>query len=297
MEDNNQKNTTNTTDTPVIAPVEPPAAAPAPVVADVTSSEVVDTIIVPATPTPTTETTVATAGNSSAIKQYVIAGLIIVVMGSGLLYALEEQGRIDTQLFSGISEMITPTPLAAIVNDVTIPLANFEKNKKQLEQAATAQGADVASESVQAEIKKQALDVLVNTELLKQAAVTAGIMVTAEQVDARYAEIITSLGSEEQLQIKMAELGITTESLRKDIEGEIMVQTHLAKAVDVSKITIDPAEAKAVYDQANTPEAKLPPFEQVKSEIESQLSLGKEQELVNAYIETLRTAAKIEIKI
>ena len=76
-----------------------------------------------------------------------------------------------------------------------------------------------------------------------------------------------------------------------------MIQTHLAKAVDVRTVILDPKEVRTVYDQANTPEAKLPPFEQVKGEIESQLRLGKEQELVNSYIETLRSAATIETKI
>jgi peptidyl-prolyl cis-trans isomerase SurA len=139
--------------------------------------------------------------------------------------------------------------------------------------------------------------VLVNTELLRQAAAAAGIAVTPEQIDARYAEIMTGLGGEAQLQTKMAELGITPESLRTDIEGEILIQTHLTAAVDVSTIVIDPKEVLAVYEQANTAEAKLPPFEQVKPDIESQLRFTKEQELVNAYIQSLRDTAEIKTNI
>lgn len=239
----------------------------------------------------------STAAGSRVVKQYAIAGVIVLLMGVGLLYVLEEQGRVHTGVFATVTELIKPTPAAAVVNGVKIPMATYEKNRLQIEKNAEAQGLKVADEAVKAEINKQAIDVLVNTELLKQAAAKANIVVTQEQTDTRYQEIITSLGGEEALKAKMLELGITEESLQSDIKGEILIQGYLTQAVDLSKITIDEADIKKVYDQANTPGAKLPPLAEVKTEIETQLKSTKEQELVNAHIETLRTDAKIETKV
>lgn len=231
------------------------------------------------------------------VMQYVIAIGIIFVMGAGLLYALEEQGRIDTGIFDSVSELVNPAPAAAVVNGVKIPLAQYEKNREQLVQTATFQGLDPENESIKTQIKTQALDILVNTELLRQAAVEGGVTVSTEDVDARYKEIIATLGGEEALQAKMTELSITPESLRIDIEGELLIKKHLDAAVDFSSVTLDPAEVQAVYDQANTPGADIPPFEEVKGQIETQLKASKEQEVVGKYIETLKADAEIKTNI
>lgn len=234
---------------------------------------------------------------SRALKQYAIAGVIVLLMGIGVLYVMEEQGRVKTGVFATVNELIKPMPAAAVVNGVKIPLSTYEKNRAQIEKNATTQGLTVTDEAVKTEITKQAIDVLVNTELLKQAAAKADIKVTQEQIDTRYGEIVTSLGGEEALKAKMIELGITDESLQSDIKGEILIQGYLSKAVDLSKITVSEEDIKKVYDQANTPGAKLPPLAEVKADIEAQLKSTKEQELVNTQIETLRKDAKIETKV
>lgn len=234
---------------------------------------------------------------SRALKQYAIAGVIVLLMGIGVLYVMEEQGRVKTGVFATVNELIKPMPAAAVVNGVKIPLSTYEKNRAQIEKNATTQGLTVTDEAVKTGITKQAIDVLVNTELLKQAAAKADIKVTQEQIDTRYGEIVTSLGGEEALKAKMIELGITDESLQSDIKGEILIQGYLSKAVDLSKITVSEEDIKKVYDQANTPGAKLPPLAEVKADIEAQLKSTKEQELVNTHIETLRKDAKIETKV
>jgi peptidyl-prolyl cis-trans isomerase SurA len=234
------------------------------------------------------------------LTQYGIATLIILIMGAGLVYALEQQGRINTGVFEKISAVVNPAPAAAVVNGAKITKAEYDKNLTQLQTAATAQGADVTDEAVQSEIKKQAIDVLINTELLRQAAFADGAMVTDEQIEARYQEIVTSIGGEEQLAAKMAELSITEEGLRKDIEGEILIQGHLSKSVDTSSATISEKEITDAYTQISGTAAAgvtVPPLEEIKTQLEAQLKTNKEQELVNAYITKLREGATIEILI
>lgn len=328
MQENNQTNPTSvapeTTTGPTPETVTDAVVATEPVAEVVTETVVAEVPVIPApvantaTVIPeaisemaTTPETVASAVTAGAIAptvgmkkqlltQYGIATLVILIMGTGLVYALEQQGRINTGIFEKIGTVVNPAPAAATVNGAKITKAEYEKNLLQLQTAATAQGADVTDEAIQGEIKKQAIDVLVNTELLRQEARKDGSDVTSEQVEARYQEILTSLGGAEQLQAKMTELGITEDSLRKDIEGEILIQGHLSKAVDTSKIAISEAELKAAYEQITATAgagATIPPLADIKTQLEAQLKTNKEQELVNAYITKIREGAEIEVLI
>ncbi len=318
MEDNNQKNTNDVTaagapDTPTTpsvtdtvtevatAPVEmTPVTVPA---ADSAAVEVAPELVVPTAdvaPEVIAESVVSEASTqrSTVVKQYAIALGIVVVMVGGVFYALVQQGRIQTKAFDKITAMVMPVQAAAVVNSVKISMVDYEKNKAQIEQSATQGGADPKDPTTAEQIKTQALDVLINTELLRQEATKAGVVVTKEQIDARYAEIVKSLEGEDKLAARMKELNITKEGLMSDISSEILIQTFLAKAVDTSSIKITPEDIKATYDKANTgPDAKLPPLDQVSSAIEAQLRQSKEQELISAYIQKLRDGAKVDIKV
>ncbi len=304
MEDKNQTNTnpvvsggTNVNPEPAAAAADASQIIPAESITDSMSS-----VVTEAVPVTTFETSVTTAAVSSTratiLKQYTIAIAVILVIGGGLWYALEQQGRVHTGVFDSVIALVKPVPVAAVVNGVKIPLADYEKNKLQLEQAATQGGNDPKNASIAEQINKQAIDVLVNTELLRQEAGKAGLTVTEEQIKARYDEIVKGLQGEDKLNERMAELGMTKENLMKDIAGEILIQSYLTKEVDVTAIKIEEKDIKTVYDQANTnPESPLPPYDQVKAAIEGQLRTTKEQELVNAFIEKIRETATIEVKI
>lgn len=317
MEDNNQTNTNGaaaggTPDAPVVTPdasavavssaTETQAAAVTEVVA-APSTETVAVIETPATVPDITQNgesvrEVATVSKSAIIKQYAIALGIVVVMGGGVFYALVQQGRIQSPLVDKMTALVMPVQAAATVNGVKISMADYEKNKAQVEQSATQSGEDPTDPATATQIKTQALDVLINTEVLRQEATKAGVTVTQEQIDARYAEIVKSLQGEDKLAARMKELNITKESLMNDISSELLIQTFLVKAVDTSSIKITPEDIKATYDQANTnPDSKLPPLDQVSSAIEVQLKQTKEQELISAYIQKLRDAAQIDIKV
>jgi parvulin-like peptidyl-prolyl isomerase len=147
-------------------------------------------------------------------------------------------------------------------------------------------------------MKKQSLEVLVNTELLRQAAVAAGVTVSQEQIDTRYADLIKAQGGEEQLIARMTELGITPESLQSDIENEILIQTHLTTALDTSKISVTEEEVEALYKSVTSnPEVEVPPLAEVRAQVEQEIRFGKEQELVSEYIATLKEKAEIEVLI
>lgn len=232
------------------------------------------------------------------MKQYGIAFLIVALMGGALWYMLEEQGRVQTGVFDKITALVRPEPVVVKVNGEKIPQSLYNKNYEQLSLQAASQGADVTDPATAEQIKKQSIDVLVNSVLLKQAARKAGVVVTDDQIAERYQGIVEAQGGEETLTARMAELKITKEGLMSDIEDEILIQTHLETAIDKSSITVTSEEIEALYKSVTSnPEVKVPPLDEVRPQIEQEIRYGKEQELISEYIDTLKTDAAIEVLI
>lgn len=238
----------------------------------------------------------ATLVGGGVFKQYAIALVVVVLMGGGLWYVMEAQGRIQTGVFANIKAVFVPEPAAATVNGERLTVAQVERNKVQLKAAAQAQGADPSAPEIVAEIDKQALDLLINTEVLRQAAVAAGGSVAEADTEARYQEIVSQLGGEEALGAKMVELGLTTEGLRKDIAGEILIQEYLKTAIDSSALTVTEAEVLEFYNQVKASNPDVPVLDdEIKATIEKQLATQKEQELISDHLDSLRAQANIEI--
>ena len=231
------------------------------------------------------------------LKQYAIATVMIAIIGMVLWYGLEKQERVKTGVFDKIEGLVKTTKPVATVNGVKISKEQYEKNREQIIASAKQQGLDVSDTKVQSEIDTQAIDVLVNTELLRQAAKTAGVVVTPEQIESRYQEIVTTVGGVDELAQKMTELNVDENSLRSDIEGEILIKTYLADAVDISSIKIEESEIKTAYENASSTGSNLPPLEEVAPQIEAQLKAVKEQDLIKIFIDNLKEKAEIEITI
>ncbi len=230
-------------------------------------------------------------------KMYVGAVLGILVVCGGLLFVLEKEGRISTGLFAGVIAKMEASVPAAKVNGTVIPKVEFESSLKQLNQMSTSQGVDIAETTVAADLRKQAIDTLVNAELLRQAALAAGKTVTPEDIEKRLTEIRDGLGGEEALVARMTEFGVTQESLRRDIENEFLIQSLFDEKIDTDTIEVTDAEITEMYKQAGGTEAGLPPLAEVREQVISQIQFNKEQVLITEYIDTLRAEAEIEVLI
>jgi len=290
----NDQKSTHTEENKAVPPVTP---------TEVTSSATTATAALQAAPGETAtkldislgQTEVALASVPSIkkvlVRNYAIATLVIALMGGGLWLALESQGRVQTNFLGFFADR---SPVAT-VNGVTITRAAYVKNREQVLASAQQQGIDVTDPTILAEIDAQAVQTLVNTELLTQEATKRGITVTPEDIQARYDEIIEQIGGSEALVTRMAELSLTEDGLRGDIKGELLIQALFAEVIDVTSIVVTEEEIKAVYTQVSASQAETVPFEEVREIIESNLRLSKEQALVTEYIESLRATAEIEV--
>jgi len=231
------------------------------------------------------------------IRAYVGMVIVIIAIGIGLIFLLEKEGRINTGLFAGLIEKIEANKPAAIVNNANISKSDFESSLKQLAQMSAGEGVDMTNPEVNTQLRTQAIETLINGELLRQTAIAEGVIVTTEQIEGRYNEIRDGIGGAETLLARMAEFNVTEESLRRDIENEFLIQGLFGVKISTSTIEVSEEEILALYEQAGGVEAGLPPLSDVREQIIAQIRFDKEQTLINSYIQELRSQAEIEILI
>jgi hypothetical protein len=264
-----------------------------------------------ATTTTTTTTPVAAARSEAepastpavrrgkkTIAVYAVTAIVVLMIAGGLWFFLEREGRVGTTVFSGVTAYLKQNQAAAVVNGTEISVLDFESTLRQIEATSAQQGVDTTDPAVAGDLRTQAIDSLVNTELLRQAAVAANIEVSDADVETRYQQIVQSIGGEEVLKTRMAELGLDDAMLRRDIRNDILIQSHIDATVPVEEAIVTEDEVRGFYDQvaANSPEP-LPAFEEVRAEIEDNLLFQRQQEIVGTYVDSLRTEASIEVKI
>lgn len=223
--------------------------------------------------------------------KYIGAVLIVSVIILGVLFLMEKEGRSSTNLFTSV---INNTAVAK-VNGEKITSAELAASVAQFKQMAAAQGADVTASEAQAQIRSQALDVLINTALLMQKATNQGLSVSDEEVMERLDAIKVDVGGEEILAQRMAELGIDEDKLQQDIKDELLIQKLLDSVFAEKNIEITDEEIQQAYDAAGGEEAGLPVLEEVRSDVEAQLRSEKEQEAVNELLTEIKDGADINI--
>lgn len=252
------------------------------------------------TAAPTAETTHAAAAPAAQAKSktgmYIAAIVIVVATLLIVLFMLEKEGRSSTGVFDSFFSSQESNATVAVVNGEEVTGKELNTSIQQFNQAALAQGVDTTNPDVVADIRSQALDVLVNTTLLKQAAQEQGVEVSEEATTERLETIESEIGGAEVLQSRIDELGLTRAELREDIQEEILIQTLLDGIFSEADMSVTEEEIQEVYDAAGGVEAGLPPLEEVREQIEAQVRGTKEQAVIDEYLNELKAEADIEIK-
>lgn len=254
-----------------------------------------DEVVSTETKSSTKNDTCLSTGRKCLIIYYTLAILLVVVILLGVLFKLEKEGRSNTGIFDTIIANQEANAAVAEVNGSKITKAQLDVSIKQFGQAATAQGVDLTDPQVQVDIKKQALDVLVNTEILLQAATEQGLSVTDEEVNEKLASIRSDIGGEEVLAERMLALGITDEQLNSDIEDEILIQELLDIKFAEANIEVTEEDILNTYESVGGEKAGLPPIEEVREQVIAQITNSKEQAIIDEYIASLKESSEINI--
>jgi FKBP-type peptidyl-prolyl cis-trans isomerase (trigger factor) len=224
-----------------------------------------------------------------------VAFVIVAITLLIVVFLLEKEGRSSTGIFDSYFAAQEARIVVARVNGNEIRNSDLTTSIEQFNQAAVAQGVDISNPDIKSEIKSQALEVLVNTQLLKAEAIKRGIEVTPEQAAERLATIETEIGGADVLTERMEALGLNRERLQSDIRDEIMIQSLLDQVFAEAQITITDEEVQSVYEAAGGAAAGLPELAEVRPEVEAQIKSSKEQAAIDAFLSSLRGGANVEI--
>lgn len=230
------------------------------------------------------------------MRMIIAAVVIIAILAGAYFYFTKYKAPMETdQTASGVE---IPEGPVARVNGVEVTGEKYGSAIAELAQNATAQGADMNDPNVQNAIAQEALTIVVNTELLVQAAEAAGHAASEEAVQTEYDAIVTQVGGEEAFTAALASVALTDTELRSNIKDQIAIRAFIDASVDVEGITVTDEEVQALYDQAAASGVgELPPLADIKPQVEAQVRATKEQELVAAFIESLKGEADIEVLI
>lgn len=192
-------------------------------------------------------------------------------------------------------------PVVAIVNGKKIYQKEYDEGRTLIEQSAVAQGSDVSDDASKEEIKKQALEVLINNALITTAAEKEGITASDDAVKAKYDELVTQMKGEEALNKKMLEVGLTKEKLMKNIKERIVADEYIQAKTDIKSLKVTEDEVTAFVKDLEASSAssgqKLPPLDQIRKDVEDQILSQKQQQVIVDLLKKLKDEGKIEVKI
>ena len=214
------------------------------------------------------------------------AVVIIVVAVAAGWYVLSRHAANGT---AGANEAV------AMVNGTLITRGQLTTLESQM---AAQQGEAATSTVAEAQFQSAALNSLIGTALLKQAAQQAAVTASSTEVDAQLASAKGQFSSQSDYQKALAAQGMTESDLRAQISDTLVINTYLEQQLHLSTATATDAEIQTLYKQlaAQQTGTSTPPLSSA-DQVAKMVVQQKQQDSVNAYVAQLRAAANVQILI
>ena len=255
-----------------------------------TNSESTPEPIVEDTATGTIDATKAKLPKTSNLNMWI--GIVVAVMALILGYVF---------LFtdSKLSDMMPfGRDTVALVNGEAIKQIEFQNSIKNVTDAYVQQGIDVTDPATIEVIESEAVKRLINTELLLQAANKAGYTADDERVAGQLTILKEEFGGDEALEARLAELNLTEEMLYNDVREQIIVGDYLEKETAVGTVAVSEEEISTFYENLKGQYGEqLPPLEDIKTQIEADVRIQKQQAVLSEVLADLRAVADVEVRL
>lgn len=138
--------------------------------------------------------------------------------------------------------------MAVKVNGKAITEAEVAEEEGRLTMAMGGRMDPQQLESMKPMLREQAVNNLINRELLGEAVEKEDIEVTGDELDARLSELETSAGGPEAFESRLSMMGVTRDELRKEIELGIAIEKLMeARSTGVGDPT--ETEMRAFYEE------------------------------------------------
>lgn len=179
----------------------------------------------------------------------------------------------------------------ATVNGAPITAAQLTSEEEQIAAQIGATSTPAAT------FESDALNELIGTALLTQAATKAGITASTTAVDQKLAATKAQFSSTQAYEQALSAQGLSDASLRQQIADGIQISAFLNAQLNLGSATATPAEIQQAYRNETAQMKNPPPLAKVQSVIAQAVVAQKQQAMISAYVNQLRQAAAIRILI
>ena len=201
---------------------------------------------------------------------------------------------------SGIPDVVAEVNGEEITKDEFV--ATYEAQFQQASMQAQMGGGEAPDEEA---LKEQTAEGLVDTELLTQEAADRGIEATDEQVDQKLDELAqqNQLGDGQAFLDALAEQGTSEEQVREQVGTQVLVEALVAD--EAGDVTPSEQDLRTLYQQAKKQQAaagqqaqqKIPPYAEVKSQLEQQAVAQEQGKVAQDLLASLREDADITVNL
>jgi peptidyl-prolyl cis-trans isomerase SurA len=198
----------------------------------------------------------------------------------------------------GIPDVVAEVNGEEVTKEEFVPIYEAQFQQAAMQAQMSGQAPDEEA------LKKQTVDDLVDTELLSQEAESRGIEVSDDDVDAELTDLAkqNQMASAEELLTAVEKNGLTEEQVRAQVETQVLIEQLVADE-DGSPAPTD-KELRALYAQAKQQQAqsgqkgqKIPPFAQVRPQLQEQAKAQQVGKVATGLVKDLREDADITINL
>ncbi len=154
-----------------------------------------------------------------------------------------------------------PEPLAALVNEEPIYLAQYEKELARYEQARDELG--LSADQGDTNYQSTVLDALIETTLIAQAAQSNGIVVTPEMVEARMAELIEASGGADNFNAWLEANQWSEDEFREALAAELVTEKMVEFVTSDVPFAVEQVHAR--YLQVDDPDLAQSLLDQIRA--------------------------------
>lgn len=197
---------------------------------------------------------------------------------------------------SGIPDVVAEVNGTQLTGDGFVELYEAQFQQMQAQSQTTGEQVD------QQALRKQTVEVMVDTELLTQEADARQIQASQADLDAALEEIAVAnqMESTQDVLAALAEQGVTEDEIYSQLETQVRLDRLMAEETDDSEPTEQ--ELRELYDQVAAQQeqsgeagTELPPFEEVKPQLVEQVVSSKQSEAYGILVSTLRENADVTV--
>jgi hypothetical protein len=226
------------------------------------------------------------------MKKNITIGLVLLVIAVLVVLGF---------YFSGDSASVTGP--VAIVNGEEISGDELQSQLESFRNSTSTQAQQFNDLSDQRQ-QEILLEGIINTRLQLQAAQTAGVTVSDEQVESQLQTQIDQIG-EDVFNQRLQDNDVTRQEVKDDLRNQLIINTYIQQTAG-GQVTASEQEIQNLYDQYTTQiqqtngtssEATTPALSELRPQIEAAVIQQKSQQIASQLLEQARASATVEVLI